>query len=277
MPDTVLVHVDSSPRVAVRLQIAQALAHRLGGTAAALYGVSSALTRYPMAMAAGADMAPLLVEVDEQRLRTAKALFDQSMPGGAMAWRRGFDLPVRDIVRHALYADVLVLGQRGPDPDADVDVPADFVPSVVLGSGKPVLVVPHITTPDWQGRRALVAWKESRESAHAVAAALPLLRQADEVQVVSFEDPNADADLAPTDGLPGILDYLKAHGVTATLQHEAAPPRDLGEVLLSLAADQRSDLLVMGCYGHGRAREWALGGVTRTILAAMTLPVLMAH
>lgn len=275
MSDTLLVHVDASPRSAVRLQIARQLGRVLNAQVVALYAVISALARYPMAMAAGADMGPLLIEVDEQRLAAAKALFAQTVPEGDVAWRRGFEQPVRDLVRHAFYADLLVLGQRGPDADADVDVPADFVASAILGSGRPALVVPHIATPEWAGRRALVAWKETRESARAVSAALPLLRQADSVQVICFDEPRTDD--APVDGLPGIDAWLRAHGVAATVMHEPAPGHDLGEVLLSVAADQRSDLLVMGCYGHGRAREWALGGVTRTVLGAMTLPVLMAH
>jgi nucleotide-binding universal stress UspA family protein len=54
-------------------------------------------------------------------------------------------------------------------------------------------------------------------------------------------------------------------------------PESVGDALLSLAADTSADLLVMGCYGHTRAREWVLGGATRTVLKSMTLPVLMAH
>ena len=54
-------------------------------------------------------------------------------------------------------------------------------------------------------------------------------------------------------------------------------PAELGEFLLSRTADLSADLLVMGCYGHSRTREWVLGGTSRTLLAAMTLPVLMAH
>jgi nucleotide-binding universal stress UspA family protein len=52
---------------------------------------------------------------------------------------------------------------------------------------------------------------------------------------------------------------------------------DAGEHLLSMAADTGADLLVMGCFGHSRAREWVLGGATRSILQSMTVPVLMSH
>jgi nucleotide-binding universal stress UspA family protein len=58
---------------------------------------------------------------------------------------------------------------------------------------------------------------------------------------------------------------------------EPGEPEGLGEILLSRLSDLGADLLVMGCYGHSRAREWTLGGASRTILASMTVPVLMAH
>ena len=71
--------------------------------------------------------------------------------------------------------------------------------------------------------------------------------------------------------------YLRLHGVAAQWHHRGEEPAELGELLLSQAFDLGADLLVMGCYGHGRAREWMLGGVSRTVLRSMTLPVLMAH
>jgi len=82
-------------------------------------------------------------------------------------------------------------------------------------------------------------------------------------------------------GVTGGLDldgYLKLRGIEPTWHREAAAePGFLGELLLSRAFDLEADLLVMGCYGHSRAREWVLGGTSRTILRSMTLPVLMAH
>jgi len=86
------------------------------------------------------------------------------------------------------------------------------------------------------------------------------------------------ATTAGADAAEPALRYLQRHGVAAQSQRQhGRAPRELGEALLSQAADLQADLLVMGCYGHGRAREWALGGVTRTVLQAMTLSVLMAH
>jgi nucleotide-binding universal stress UspA family protein len=72
-------------------------------------------------------------------------------------------------------------------------------------------------------------------------------------------------------------DWLQAHGVQAQMLHQVTNGRGVGDLLLSLPADRGSDLLVMGCYGNSRAREWLLGGVTQRVLRSMTVPVLMAH
>jgi nucleotide-binding universal stress UspA family protein len=268
---SILVHVDSAPRTAVRLQLAEQLALAHGAQATAIYAVTSALLRYPMSMAAGADVAPMLAEVDAQRLEAARKLYAASVKPERVGWLECTGAPIADVAKQALYADLLVLGQRAADETRDVDVPADFVSSVLIDSGRPGLVVPHITKGPVRLERVLVAWKPTRESARAVTAALPILQQASKVTVVSFDEGETPVPDA------GILGYLRQHGVQAGIKREVAAELDVGEQLLSLAADEQADLLVMGCYGHGRAREWVLGGVSRTIIESMTLPVLMSH
>ena len=115
-----------------------------------------------------------------------------------------------------------------------------------------------------------VAWKESREAARALAAALPILCKAHTVQVALDKAGGAYTDLLPQ--------YLQRHGVQAQYQTMAADAGShAGELMLSMAADCNADLMVMGCYGHSRGRELVLGGASRTVLQSMTLPVLMAH
>ena len=266
-----LVHVDASPRAAVRLQLAEQLALAHGAQATAIYAVTSALLRYPMAMAAGADVAPMLAEVDAQRLEAARKLFAASVDRQRMNWLEVTGRPIVDVAQQALYADLLVLGQRSTDEMRDVDVPADFVSSVLIDSGRPAIVVPHITAAPPKLERVLVAWKPTREAARAVSAALPILLQARDVTVAAFDEGESPAAES------GIVGYLRQHGVQARFKREVASEIDVGEQLLSLAADEQSDLLVMGCYGHGRAREWVLGGATRTVIESMTVPVLMSH
>ena len=268
---SLLVHVDATPQAAVRLKLAEQLALAHGAQATAVYAATSALLRYPMAMAAGADMAPMLAEVDTQRLEAARKLHAATVNPAQVRWLECLGRPVVDMAQQALYADLLVLGQRADDETRDIDVPADFVPSVLIDSGRAAIVVPHIARAPLKLERMLVAWKPTRESARAVTAALPLLQQAASVTVVSFDEGDEPAAEA------GILGYLRQHGVQAAFKREVAAEIDVGDQLLSLAADEQSNLLVMGCYGHGRAREWVLGGVSRTVIASMTIPVLMCH
>lgn len=274
---SILVHLDATPSCAGRLKAAMQLAERHDTAVVALYAVMPALLQNPtaFAIAASPDIAPLLAEYDTERRNKARALFDSVASGHERVhWVQSHDEPTRAFARAALYSDLLVLGQHEPRGGAgDADVPRDFVESVLLWSGKPALVVPHIGLPKTLGRTALVAWKETRESARALAAALPLLQGADKVHVAVWGEAGDEADT----GTPDIESYLHRHGVNATLHQQRAVAPEVGDLLLSLASDLSADLLVMGCYGHGRAREWALGGATRTVLASMTVPVLMVH
>jgi nucleotide-binding universal stress UspA family protein len=103
---------------------------------------------------------------------------------------------------------------------------------------------------------------------------LPLLRGAGHVELIEVVEgsPSAEARTSLRDAQA----WLARHGIAAEARLEPVAG-DVGETLLSRAADASADLLVMGAYGHARVREWVLGGATRHLLAHMTLPTLMAH
>jgi len=132
-------------------------------------------------------------------------------------------------------------------------------------------------------RRILIAWNGSKEAARAVREALPLLKRADSVDIAVF-DPDYQKALHGESPGDDLLKFLMRHGIDAEIlvrQTQRAGmlkrPSGTGEALLSLAQERERDLLVLGSYGHSRFRETLLGGVTRTVLESMTLPVLMAH
>lgn len=272
---SILVHMDASPRCAVRLALARELAREHGAAALiALIALQPLPAAVPLAMDIGAP--PLLGEIDPEHRRQARATFDALLETGdaALTWAEVPDgPPATGMAQAALYTDLTVLGQHDPQDPATYDVPADFVASVLLESGKAALVVPYAGHFSSLGRNVLVAWKPTRECARAVATALPLLQRADRVHVVSWGTDN----YTPAETTFGIVRALHWHGIEATADRYPDVPDDLGAILLSRAADQGSDLLVMGCYGHHRIRELLLGGATRTVLESMTLPVLMAH
>lgn len=174
-------------------------------------------------------------------------------------------------VLHARRADLTVTGQidpENPPPGSAARLPEQLA----LASGRPVLIVPYAGKFDGVGRRVLVAWSRTRESARALNDALPILKRADQVSVLSI-NPERDGTLPGAD----IALHLARHGVKAEATSTVAEDIDIGSTLLSRAADFGSDLIVMGCYGHSRARELMLGGATREILRHMTAPVLMSH
>ncbi|HTW69345.1 MAG TPA: universal stress protein [Acetobacteraceae bacterium] len=165
-------------------------------------------------------------------------------------------------------ADVTVLG-RAADGEA---VTLDLLEAALLSSGRPVLIAPA-RAPQHLGRRIAIGWKDTPEAARAVSAALPLIGAAEAVTVISVQE-----DGGQDDGSAARLSHaLLWHNQATTLQVVPPGGADPAEVLLSAAAKAGADLLVMGGYSHSRMREAVFGGVTRHVLRASPLPVLMAH
>jgi nucleotide-binding universal stress UspA family protein len=179
------------------------------------------------------------------------------------------------LVRHAHCSDLVVLGQ--PDADkSDYLMQREMVERVLLQSARPTLIVPCAGRFTAIGQRALVAWDDSREAARAVADALPLLRRAERVQVVAWQEGGPEGPASLAQRLGALRQWLVWHGVAAEASVETSS-MPVAEAMLSRAADLGADLLVTGAYGHMRWTERMLGGATRGLLDRMTLPVLMSH
>lgn len=274
---TVVVHCSARPKVEHRLAVAIELAQRY---AAHLVGVYVQEPFVAPAMLDGAAALDDLFAAHEQTAETdqaaAKAAFFKAAKGTHVSaeWRSESGYVANQLGVHARYADLVVLGQS--DPGSDDDVPSDLPETLALSTGRPALVVPHIGAKSPLGKTVLLCWNASRESARAASDALPLLRAADKVIVLSIDaKPSAGGHGAE----PGadVATWLARQGVKVTVQRDFAADSDVGGVILSRAADHDVDLIVMGLYGHSRLREMVLGGASRTLLASMTVPVLMAH
>jgi len=269
-----LVHADASPQFAQRFEFACRLAALHGAGVTALYASPSASEALPVASGMGAGLAVKRQAAQDTELARARSVFEQLKPAALPAtWAEIHEFPLlAAFAEQALYADLLVLGQHAPGEGWSTLMPADFPESVIELSGRPALVLPYTSAKPCLPGNVLIAWKPCRGAARAVAAAIPILRKARAVHILSW-----GADAAAAGPGPNIVSYLKAHGIEARWQREDAEPANLGELLLSRAFDLQADLLVMGCYGRARAHEWVLGGASRTVLKSMTLPVLMAH
>jgi len=140
-----------------------------------------------------------------------------------------------------------------------------------------VLVVPSSGDFPVIGDRVLVCWDGSREAARALADAAPLLRSASHLVVLTMDEGAATrkGEAAPFEDL---ATYCIAQGMPAP-DHVRRDIKGVGvgSTILNAAADYSADLIVMGAYGHSKFREWAMGGVTASILKSMTVPIMFSH
>jgi len=277
---TVLVHVDRSRSAMERYRIAAAIAtqqeaHLIG---AAVTGISRFVYQSSSVNSFDASLTShVYAQIDILRARANEALddFDKvaAANSGSQERRLIEDEAGAGLSMMARYSDLTIIGQT------DREDPANGMPDVpqyiIMNSGRPVLIVPHSGRFEKVGSRAMVAWDASVAATRAVANAIPLLKRADMVDVVVL---NAEYEGDAHGEQPGadIALYLTRHGIKVNVSRQKTKI-DIGNALLSMAADFASDLIVMGCYGHSPFREALVGGVSRTILQSMTVPVLMAH
>lgn len=279
----ILVHLDPGPRSLMRCELAVRVAAASGAHITAIHAVNipTAAMFYGYAMPAVSPGPEELVEMMRAEGWKTASPVEQAFRGFVQRegiegeWRVVEGDPAEVVPLHARYADLVVVGQPNryePRSDGTDQIPAN----VVMSSGRPALVIPFAGNFTTIGAHILVAWNASREAARAVNDAMPLLKLAKAVTVLAInpkggvyghgEVPAADISL-----------HLARHGVKAEATHTVASDISDGEALLSYSADIGADLIVAGAYGHSRAREVAFGGVTRTLLNEMTVPVFFSH
>jgi nucleotide-binding universal stress UspA family protein len=178
-----------------------------------------------------------------------------------------------ELITLAQSADLVIVGQVKPGTRP---APAWRPEEIVIWSGRPVLVVPYIGSYPQVGRRVLVAWDGSREAVRALNDALPLIRAADVVTVMTVRA--RAKDLEPNSAsMERVLRHLARHGIVACPAEALQSGTAISDVLLSRSVDLAADLIVAGAYHHSQLRETLLGGVSRELFQHMTLPVLMSH
>jgi nucleotide-binding universal stress UspA family protein len=173
--------------------------------------------------------------------------------------------------RIARRFDLAIVGQVEPDGSP---VQAMVCESTLFESGRPMIIVPYIQTAPLKLDRIMVCWDGSRPAARAIADAMPLLKRAGTIEVVSVTSERGKQD--EIEGAD-IGHHLARHGLKVEVTRITRGELDVEDVLLSHAADSDADFMVMGGYGHSRLREFVLGGVTRSMLRTMTVPTLMSH
>ncbi len=271
----ILFHAALDDRFDARLDLACALANAHEAHLAGLHVIPDPFVpMYAVPAYLPAEFVESQRELGEQQAKAAEEKFqaETERHGVKGEWRVANGNAAQVLGLHARYADVTVVGQADRQQNAgDTDLPS----VVAMTAARPVLVVPQFGAYHDIGKRILVCWNASREATRAVNDSLPLLKRADKVTVLAV-NPKLGAEHGE---LPGadISHYLARHGVRAEANKTFVDDIEVGELILSRASDLGVDLIVMGAYGHSRLQEWVFGGVTRTLMNAMTRPVLISH
>jgi nucleotide-binding universal stress UspA family protein len=276
---SLLVLLDADPLCPARTRVATRLARDLD---CHLVGLApTALVDLPMAPEAAAALVGYATlawdALRDQAAQAAQRFRDECRAAGLKSFEAVVDEADKapSVVRHAHCSDLTLLSQADPGA-AGHRAAQDLVERVLLQSARPTLLLPYAGRFDRVGDSALVAWDDSREAARAVSDALPLLRRAKAVQVVSWNERGSVPDHSLAPRLDALRQWLMWQGVAAEVRQETTDVA-IADAMLSRACDVGADLIVMGAYGHARLAERVLGGATRGLLASMTVPVLMSH
>lgn len=276
----ILVIVDNAKNCGTRLDVAVQLAQQHDAHLIGLFVRTVPHVPQFVMSQLGPEVAEVQKRYADEAAEKARKLFEDKTrnAGIGVEWREVSGLPLDECRLHAKYTDLVVAGQLDDTATETSEGQENLIDHLVLDAGRPVLVVPYTGRFPKVGERVMVAWNATREATRAVNDALPILQKAKEVHVIAVnphgghgrdghgEIPSADITL-----------HLARHGVKATAEHIEAREMGAGEALLSRAADESIDLIVMGAYGRSRLRELVLGGATRHMLRHMTVPVLMSH
>ncbi len=273
---TILVHLNSEVRARRALQYAVELSAQFEAHLIGLHVLPTfaSAARLPFGTSTASRMRTALTRLDAD----IRSVFEQATAGRPFVseWRsieaESVD-PAGTVIDHAHTADLVIASQA--DPNWQLSSRLDFPDRLALGSGRPVVVVPNQGRETGLPRNIAVAWNHRREAARAAADALPLLKLADKVSLLSVSDSAAPETSRFTSD--EIEKSLIRHGINVNVAHALLTEFTTGEEIRVRSIDLEADLLVMGCYGHSRLREFALGGVTRHLLRDMTIPVLFSH
>jgi nucleotide-binding universal stress UspA family protein len=239
-------------------------------------GMSGAMVDEMIAMAEGQAA---------QRAAQAKALFDKvcarhgaplaTCPPAAGLSAEWIEVVGREddvVAWRGRLADLLVFAH----PGGNAELPAMMtMNNALMGAARPLLLCPKLPVSAANlGQSVAIAWNGSAEAARAVAAALPLLRDAGTVTILSVTEQVEKPVDAPAGELAA---YLAWNGVSANTSLVQAKASHAGEELIRQIRAANADLLVMGAYTHSRLRQLILGGVTRHLIEHAPVHVLMSH
>jgi nucleotide-binding universal stress UspA family protein len=265
----ILVHIDSTPQCATRLDLAINLATKQKARLTGLY-VYTHHHYQPQG-----ESNNLKAMEAERMFRVKTAAMGESAAWLAVDWGVVGVNMVEVLNYHAHAKDLIVVGQIDSKAQ-EGGVPADLPERVVLGSGRPVLIVPYAGTFGTIGERVIVGWKAGRASARAINDAMPFLLNAKEVSVLSITAVG-DQPMAVKRPDGDICSHLKLYDINVKEENLVTGDIPIADIMMNYGWENGCDLIVLGAYAHTSRGTLNLGPVASDLLGKMTLPVLMSH
>lgn len=279
---TILVpyHEEEAARAALKLAIS--LAKRCDGYVEGLLTFSEPMLTFVPGVIVPPDYLSSAVEewrrfADRARTEFAQTTGTNGLPmqeleapgkGPAAGWREMEGDEAEVVGRHGRLFDLIVVGR----PEGSVSRRWREVREAALfETGRPVLLAPA-AAPAALGRRVVIAWNGSTESARAIAFGMPFLRAAERVEVLTVEGHSV-----PGPSGAEVATHLARHGISATSRTLKPDERPAGEAILDEAGDIGADLVLKGAFTRSRFRQVVFGGITQHILDYARVPVLLAH
>ena len=264
----ILVHIDSRPTCDSRLSIAIQLARQQNARLAGLYVVPY--------LYFASQQVDVLKQAEDARQRFEQAVGEAQLESEWLcvdSTQSGLDL-CQSVILHAHYRDLLIVSQTDLST-SERSIPPDLPERAVLGTGRPVLIVPYAGEFTSLGRRVMLAWRGGPESSRALHDSLPVLRKAELVKVLTVQGVGGDESYKSHNA--DICHHLAQYGISASGEKRVSGDLSVGDMLLNRCADEGIDLLVMGAFSQFRRGQQTLGDVGRYLLEYMTVPVLMSH
>ncbi len=269
---TILVHMMRDDARGRRLATAVALAVEHRALLVGLFTRPPHMT--PPAVVGRAASAAFLREMEaglRDQEEVVKAEFERATAkaGVSAEWHNYDGEIIEGLAYQSHVSDLLVVSQTPPETIEDI-VTGNRPDHAMMVAGCGTLIVPHGDGPAETGKRVVIAWERTREARRAVHDAMPILRRASSVTILTCR---------ATRDRPGevLRAHLERHGVRADVRADYGSNDEIGEIVLEHAAELSADLIVMGAFGHSRLREMVLGGTTAHMLSRSTVPLLMSR
>jgi nucleotide-binding universal stress UspA family protein len=272
----ILLHVPVEANAKPVTNYAIALAQQFGA-----HLTAAAVSFKPIAVgspfeAVAASVITGALEAEENRTKAATATFEQAVRGAQLQWDshliyKDAETACSWFTDRALHYDLILCQQANPDA---LGAEGLLTETAMFSSGRPVLVIPYIQRAAPSYDRIAVCWNGSANAARAVHDAMPFLKKAKKIDILhATESSSSDEIFTPA----YIATHLARHSLKVNVEILASPDLTPADAVLNFIADNGTKFLVMGAYGHSRLREFILGGMTKDMLAMMTVPTLLAH